>query len=867
MKYAKNLFIVVFIAFLLTLICFPAVSASYRVSNYSINNKYSYEGLVSGWINLSFSNEPSNSLFSLLGQKITVKEFLDNSKADYSCSTSDCEKQYLELSDNAREFSLNNGESKIIGLKIVKDSVGLLKNFKLNITSNAPEFCNNQLSIDILNDKLVDWKNNKASASNCGNKYSGCFDSSSNSLIGSEMENDEQYCNTFSIEQTIGLNAIAKLSGNGNAKFKFSLDGSDECEQEINNLPASGEISCVINTTIDEPRNITLCLEKISGNGLYKLYIENTKPVCGFFGTESADFSLFIQKKNYAPIREVIINSSENNIEGIISEYISSNYDNNCTLGCYIPMNITSYVNNQNIKINTYSLAYSGGLYSSNIPYSLQIAPSNITLPYTKIELSNLNFKVSNSPGLYDLSIKLNGVEIAKKSIEVLSLANIGDLVNKNIPVAVNYPIEVAISGRNITKYTWFFGDNTSAQSQTNRVLHKYEIIGNYVLTLSVSNINGEINKSFDINAVNPGEYLNASIAGYIKNMTYLKNQINNFSVPVKNALINKFEFDKKEEEINKLKAKFEAAGGSSEVYAEIISTLENLALPSSIKKEQKISGKYIFSPSKINVANLKTISSETTSASDEKVKNAVFGWAIKSLEVNQNIESYPLAYADSYNASFTNIKLNIKSKSDFDRLYLIIDKPKEEVYIENYEVISLDSDSSGVELSFSGEEEKEVNIMVYDSINLVSLPVYMSPKLSLLAIPNESITNCNNDEICDSENGENYDNCSSDCSPSNLKTIIILLSIGAIIFLIIILFVFFKDKLKKKEPGKGDRNIRPFPPRPGMPPSSFMKRPLLLKKPELQMQRPQLRPIPRPISNVQRVPLMQNKQQNINKP
>src|SRR3989344_7469789 len=102
----------------------PFSSAAFNLGNppYNIKDTYSPGEVLSGWINLSLSYEPVNSLLKITTdsiQLITIKKFLENNLVDFDCFPLDCEHTYNSATPSiSKNFNIGVRQSKIIGLKL-----------------------------------------------------------------------------------------------------------------------------------------------------------------------------------------------------------------------------------------------------------------------------------------------------------------------------------------------------------------------------------------------------------------------------------------------------------------------------------------------------------------------------------------------------------------------------------------------------------------------------------------------------------------------------------------------------------------------------------------------------------------------------
>ena len=103
------------------------VCASISVGTYYIDNQYETLEDIKGWINISFTNEEQNSMFSdSFGNSISLINLLKNQTYDYTCVPSDCSSNYSATNSQiSKTFNLGVKDSKIIGIKIDEEITGI----------------------------------------------------------------------------------------------------------------------------------------------------------------------------------------------------------------------------------------------------------------------------------------------------------------------------------------------------------------------------------------------------------------------------------------------------------------------------------------------------------------------------------------------------------------------------------------------------------------------------------------------------------------------------------------------------------------------------------------------------------------------
>jgi hypothetical protein len=172
----------IFLILAILLINLSIISAGFTISENgtSFSTEYGPNEKILGKINMSFNKESANSLFKdSFGNQISLIELLKSDVSlnsnSYSCSPLNCEPDYATTTEStAKSFTLNEGESKIIGLKISGSSITDISKFSMNFESDAGYSSTSQLQIDFFNNNVLDWKANLPSAQFGARNYS-CY--------------------------------------------------------------------------------------------------------------------------------------------------------------------------------------------------------------------------------------------------------------------------------------------------------------------------------------------------------------------------------------------------------------------------------------------------------------------------------------------------------------------------------------------------------------------------------------------------------------------------------------------------------------------------------------------------------------------
>jgi len=680
----------------------------------------------------------------------------------------------FNTSDSASKtkfFSLSAGEEKVIGFKIINNDDIEITGFNINFTSNAQESCSNQLSIDIGEDDIVDWVNNRQSNSFCSSENYGCYSSSSTLT---PMTLSQEYCEKITIDSAAALLVGAELNGTGNAEFKFRIDES-ECSA---NLSGSGKASCIIDMGLENSTQLEVCVSQVSGNA-YSIFYETSSP-CGFTENHIYDFSVFARPIQYGVVGNVVLNET----------YGLSYYDGDCSKGCIIPIKFKSQVDQQ-ISINSARIEYTSGivLYEDNI-YQLEEIPSLISMPYSQIFLNEAELKVPSLAGRYNISLMLGDKQLLKKSINVLSLPVVDILYPSEIPAGIETRLYVFVSKNsgNITKYEWNFGDNTTATTTTNNVVHKFSSLGNYEVSVKAYNANGGASKTFSVIAISPANYIVSSINSSRSRLESINSYLASLPSLLSNSIKDYYNITSIDAALTSLENDYTNAAGDSEKYILIANQLSSLNMPGLINLTASSSGKFILDRTLINIEKINSLGSETI-ANNVQAKDSIFRWLVDNLIIDYNLQTYK-ASSNVGEQDFSYIKFTLNPKEAIEKLYFIF-----EGNIFSQESFTDVSGSKGLIIENMNEGfAKNIELVSYSSIDPANIPVYLSPMKSSLE-GGYIISECNNNKLCDKDSGETWMNCRSDCKPISRALLFVLLAL----FIVFCMYIAAQEWYKRK--------------------------------------------------------------------
>jgi PKD repeat protein len=786
--------VIIFSIFFTSLLLFSQISASVTKApgnfSSSLDETYAPGEALRGWINISLTNEPFNSLLQGFNGSIKVYDLLKKNNftrgVQFNCTTNSCDMTYgaADNGSTARTFILNSGQKKVLGFFIRADDLDTVNNLNLNISSNATEGCSSPLNINIgKDDNSYEWYQTTAkSGSYCPNENYGCYISPT---IQADLSSDN-YCQTINVSASPGLRIgadITVVSGTGNITFSASAEGNEaSCSVSVS---ASGKIGCdLANFSLTEPTSVYVCIKQGSGSGSFKIASSPVAPTCG----NGYAYAIFLQSIKYAEMGNFAANSTKlgsNFGSSFAQEYISDVYHSDCSKGCYIPVIVYSNQDGQSITINNAEISYklSGPLVSNSTLYELSASPSRIDMPFRKLNLPGVEFSVPSKPGVYNLSLKLGDFEILKQKINVLSLPIINELYPLEVPAGANVYFTALASDGNITGYTWNFGDNTTSQELTsNHVSHIFKEIRNYNVVVTVRNSYGTSNKTFVVSAISPKDYLPIAFAGYKKKINDTRAQLVTFPLIVKSHIESQLNLSEIELKMATLEAKFKIiANGSSLEYLSIANSLLTINLPDVIAMTDKASGRFIMDKSKVDLNVFSGITSETISGSPELIKDYMFKWFIDFMTVDVDYNGF-FAFYQNYSvplASYYNVRVSSKSDANVDKIYAIIMRPSSSVLLGS-SISGVTSSGNSIGFSFGSGSKNFDFAVLNEKIGFIDMPLYFSPPFSQLAT-GYNISACNFNNICEKSLGEDPKNCRTDCKPW-----------GMTIFWLIMVLIFF---------------------------------------------------------------------------
>jgi len=761
--------------------CLFLVNATFLVGNASdnINSQYVTGEKISGWINVSFINEPIGGIISNGVNSIKLIDLIKNSSAIYTCNPLNCLDKYSKQGSGAESKVIAINGDKLVGIELNGKEVEVTK-FSINISSNAVSSCDGQLDIDVLDDNSINWGNNKFMVESCESDIrSKCYSGEYSQWLALSSQT---YCENITLPKAPAFEIKAFIKKDiGATEFSAGIIKAEifEISNEeryiaggcsLSDPTNSGNYaSCLINYTSKEKGDYLICIstrepsESGSVEG-YSIRGKSSGPFCGFLGDPTiensfeGDYDVSVETKKFGPVGGIVLNetvfASQNNQESLIeyiNNYIGNKYNKNCTNGCIIPFGISGL--EQQITINNVNVVYtstgSAGTTVSQI-YELAKTPALISNNFSKLNLDSANFKAPNEKGNKTLIISLNGNEILRKKINVIGQSDIllTDIYPKETAAAYQTTFTaIYINGStNISSSTfqWQFGDGTPVQtSSTNKIQHTYTEVGNYTIKVKAIKNNIDLGSvSLNILVKSPKDLINSTIKSYRINIAKIKSQISSFPNEYQETIKEKLDINELTSELDEIESDYKSLISKSSTtdneYIEIMNLLNAMKIPKAIQASVDKKTTFIDDKEIIDTKIINDLFDEDYSESENVAyQNAISKWSNIFIDATLENKVISIYYEDSIENIISEFVMQIQSKKTIDYpVYLVISEDKDNLIYLSENKSEETEGATGVVLDLSNSNT--VKFAVEGSVDSFEIPIYLAPKSDKISITGE---------------------------------------------------------------------------------------------------------------------------------
>lgn len=742
---------------ILLLLAMPLSSASFGYVNNSIERTYSSGEKIKGFINISFSDEPSNSILtSNFNGSISLIELLGKNGfdegADYFCDFPNCITAY-EGSTKADKIALNEGSPEIIGFKITGEDISVIS-LKFDAASDIGQSCTRPLLIDVLDKNSSFIQSNRHSSSPCTEDFQGCFDSGTSDYQKANIIS-QQYCENITLRPAPAYKIGATVeNGTKAASLNMELFDSDWNSLKRCTLPKLSQqtekVGCIVNQSVMKTGSYFVCISSTVDDANFKIKIEENYPTCGTDSNNppyNKDYDIYAMPIAFAPAGTISFNSDlfsqmnpEEDLANYVNSYLEERYNNNCSSTCAIPFKFEG--KSQEITFANADIKYTkaGGstVYSSSDLYKLTRKESEITTPKPlNIDFGLANFLIPLNTQQKDLSVYIGGAPVFPKALELTIIPGFSfEIYPVNVFAGQDIVFQI-ISLADITRAEWNFGEGVIKSSTDKLMRYRYASYNpaGYDVEVEAFRKDGTASKkSFHISVDSPRDSASKLIMQSKNNLANLSADLIGFSQFSASQIKKQINFDLINNTIDTANRTF-AKSTTDEEYLNIIQSLVELSMPSSISiGEEGNKFPFIIGYSNINLEQISEISREEINASlIENVNPALTNWFTANYEGTIDYEVISGFKAGIEEPILTRIVININKRtdsSDNNPAYLIINYPKEGIeFSKDYGAKVV---GSGTYIEF---KESPIEFIISGEINPSELGMYLSPALENLDI------------------------------------------------------------------------------------------------------------------------------------
>jgi PKD repeat protein len=744
------------------LIVFSSFTSAISIGNlsHSIEKIYPPNGNIRGWINISFSNKNSNSLFQdSFDNSIRLMNLLDSSGKvlgrDYTCVPTTCINDYSPTNEETRKsFFLTGSQEKIIGFKINGKGV-LVDLIEFTLNSDAQESNTNQIKIDFLNNDNFEEGNYKKSSQD-GNKMESCFNSGKilKQVDLGGISPNKKHCQRIKLSEAPAYKVGAWIKTQDipkNVTFvlydKELISEKGSCKISLEEYYSS-EVSCEINYPVLKREDYFICIYAEGVGKTPKIRGYEDEEGCGFYsvgkGTENAAYEIFAISKKFGSVGNIIINDSKVSVHDYLTgKYGVSESGADCSSGCIIPVRIKSFTG-QSIELKNLSVEYSttigSGLESKSFYDLVEIPPKVTSKDFLQISLNNANFSVPFSFGNKTYEFSFDEEEIFSEKIFIENVPKINHLFPLTtfsaFPTNFHAIVEASYVNGTIVEYFWEFGDNKTKTTNENKVEHTYNSTGEYSLKLTIRDSKQKTSyRIFSINVLSAQEAINFSLEKKLSELENLKKTIEKFSEFERTNLNSIFEPEEKNRELKRIQTSFLQGGKSESEYNQLLKDLLEIKIPESLIISDKIE-ELLFYPEKnlINLDALKSFGGGNYETDKRDLfLDTIILWNIEKIETKISSKNFVAFYENEESISVLKIlelKINENEKISL-RPYLIIKQFDNLRFQQNYGEVTKE-EFVGIQLeSFP----KEIIFATTENINLLEPNLFISPVLERLEV------------------------------------------------------------------------------------------------------------------------------------
>lgn len=635
----------------------------------------SYNGgeIVRGVINISFSEQANENFSSNFdGGGGLLLDILNASGyragVGFFCNPGGCKPSYTASGSGMETatFSLGGGK-KLYGFNIISPQNVTVQGIYINFTSDAGESCQNQVSLNLLDDNFIDMFNTKYLASMACpiENPRGCFEEENlvNAIVTST-----QYCERITLPPApayeIGANLSNRTSLVAPSKFsmklyRYPVVGNKQpvsggtCEFE---LIGSNLMYCTASHSSTQEWDALVCIQTSSG-ATHQIRMRTAgEEMCGGSGTPGvdlglglADYEIYARPLKYAPFENVALPDPNYPINvSSINQYIKNVYNANCSEGCIVPF---SFKGNGGVTINRAVIEYRvGGPSGSTLDQHqfVGVASKDVAIDsgYLNLPIEKMNFVTPNQNGTKNFRLFLGDEKVWDADLNVTVTFDF-DITPRTAPIGQEV-IFVILSDNAVRSSRWDFGDGTAAvESISDHVSHTYAHSGSYNVSVTMTAQSGQVSvRKFKVIAGMAKESAAALLSTYTNSLNAIQSTLNGYSDFEKQSLTKLLNITSLRDAVNAQNKKYNETttnAGYEAIVAQLLSLRVPLSLETIGQGTTNFDGAYDIS----NPDYLAEISGSETSSEKEAVRANLFQWMARYYRTKTEFKTFAAQYED----------------------------------------------------------------------------------------------------------------------------------------------------------------------------------------------------------------------------
>jgi hypothetical protein len=312
--------------------------------------------------------------------------------------------------------------------------------------------------------------------------------------------------------------------------------------------------------------------------------------------------------------------------------------------------------------------------------------------------------------------------------------------------------------------------------------------LGDFKITLKVTALDGLFSqKVFDIKTVTPSQAINETLDLKQRQLEDLSLVIDSLPTWYNGEIKSFADVDNYVYEIDRLKTLRDSIA-LDETYLTIAKDLYSLDIPSEIRLDTNLGLGLVDRPALINLLPVASYSGGVSLDYVDSYNQPVFNWQGMKVQTAISKDEIILTKSSGITSKIMSVySLDLIHRDDFGEAYLVIDKPRGELYFEG--VVDAKSSEGFTLIPLNPNEWYSINFYYKGESDL---NFYVSPVLSNIVLTDLIIEDCNYNLFC--EEGENWKTCRMDCKPLKLAIIYYILAFFFVLIIYILLQLWYAN-------------------------------------------------------------------------